>query len=652
MTNSIKFNPFTSNLDIVGSGGGGGGVISVNGCVGAITITGLALDVINACPAISIENRRWLSPFVVDPSAVPGVRGTFTTIQAAINAAFAAGGGKVFIRQGTYGQNLSLQPGVNLIGVDADGRAGAGSITINGTHSLATPGVVVIESIALFSAAGDIFTATNSSGLSVIVVKFCEVEANAGSCFTSNCTLTGTSNFSSFDCTLTADASVINLVQNAHNGSSHQLSNLNSMSSSVLNASTIGSVNFRHCRLNASTNGIIINDAGMAVTSDYTRIASGDEAILFSAAGSIEFVHGITTCSPASGFWVTGVGTLSYADIVNKGVTGIDPATTAIPYDWQPYSTANTSVLAVRGTSGFDDSQFTVTNGFVQKISSPIITKLIADGSFIKNANSSLIEVVAWGGSGGGGGGPSLVGNSLGGNSSAPGSFVANKFEASQFAVVIAVTVGVGGAGGAGALIAGGNGANGAAGTATVIPLISGSIIASGSAGGNGGTAVGSGSNSTAFICASFTSTQDNNGTNQRIQGDIAAGGIGLNMIGIGASSSGGGGGAFSFGSPLDGVSGGTLFNGTNIVLAGGLGGIGDGTAGGNGVNASTTSWITGGSGGGGGSYSLLANAGSGGDGGIPSGGAGAGGGAQLGIGAGGDGGDGARGEVWFIEYF
>lgn len=69
-------------------------------------------DTIGSGSTIKFEDRSWLTPFVVDPSATVGLRGTFQTISAALTAA--SSGQTIFIRDGSYTENPTLKAGVNL----------------------------------------------------------------------------------------------------------------------------------------------------------------------------------------------------------------------------------------------------------------------------------------------------------------------------------------------------------------------------------------------------------------------------------------------------------------------------------------------------------------------------------------------------------
>lgn len=107
----------------------GGSTLSVAGNPGTNTLT------INSSSA-----GYPITPFVVGPTGEAG----YQTIQAAVNAANAAGGGTVFIQPGTYAENITLFASINLwgypgelgnIGIFTGGQVSP-SVRINGTISL------------------------------------------------------------------------------------------------------------------------------------------------------------------------------------------------------------------------------------------------------------------------------------------------------------------------------------------------------------------------------------------------------------------------------------------------------------------------------------------------------------------------------------
>lgn len=101
--------PTAGNINIVGSG-----KITTSGSGSTITLD-TTLD------------GHAITPYVVGPT------GGYSTIQAAINAASAAGGGTVYIQPGVYNENLTLVAAVHLVGVSAS--ATGGIININGQHT-------------------------------------------------------------------------------------------------------------------------------------------------------------------------------------------------------------------------------------------------------------------------------------------------------------------------------------------------------------------------------------------------------------------------------------------------------------------------------------------------------------------------------------
>lgn len=132
---------------------------------------------------IDVEDRTWTTSIVVDPSATVGLRGTYQTIQAAINDAVA--GQNVFIRPGTYTENLTLKVGVNLISYLGD--AFTPQVTIVGTCTLTTAGTVTISGIRLQTNSNFAIAVTGSVA-SVLNLVNCYLNCtnNTGISFTSS----------------------------------------------------------------------------------------------------------------------------------------------------------------------------------------------------------------------------------------------------------------------------------------------------------------------------------------------------------------------------------------------------------------------------------------------------------------------------------
>lgn len=88
--------------------------------------------------------------------------GDFTTIASALTAATT--GTTIFIKPGTYTENLTLKSGVNLSGFGSDSsQNGTGNVIISGTCSFSSSGTVSISGIQLQTNAAGILTLSGSS---------------------------------------------------------------------------------------------------------------------------------------------------------------------------------------------------------------------------------------------------------------------------------------------------------------------------------------------------------------------------------------------------------------------------------------------------------------------------------------------------------
>ncbi len=111
-----------------------------------------------------------VAQFIVDAS--PGY-GTHTTIQAAITsaAAYIITSGKnatVFVRPGTYTENIALSAGVNLTAFVCD--AFTPNVTISGTLSFSGAGAVILSGLNLQSNGAAILSITGSSATQLTLI--------------------------------------------------------------------------------------------------------------------------------------------------------------------------------------------------------------------------------------------------------------------------------------------------------------------------------------------------------------------------------------------------------------------------------------------------------------------------------------------------
>lgn len=81
-----------------------------------------------------------VSPYVVGPIGQAG----YQTIQSALNAANVAGSGTVYVQPGTYTENLTLYPNINIEG-------SLGSAVIIGVHTPPTTGTITLDYLIFIS---------------------------------------------------------------------------------------------------------------------------------------------------------------------------------------------------------------------------------------------------------------------------------------------------------------------------------------------------------------------------------------------------------------------------------------------------------------------------------------------------------------------
>ena len=120
-----------------------------------------------------------ITPYVVGPvgSAI------YQTIQSALDAANAAGGGAVWVMPGSYTENLTLYPSSQIIGANgnSDVTAVGTDITITGVHIPPVTGLVSVNNVYLLSAT-DIFN-SSAAGAAIIVLENCNVACTNGFTF-------------------------------------------------------------------------------------------------------------------------------------------------------------------------------------------------------------------------------------------------------------------------------------------------------------------------------------------------------------------------------------------------------------------------------------------------------------------------------------
>lgn len=152
----------TSNTNAIA--GAGAGAVNL-GNISFLNSSGIA-------STVTVSYKRTINritPFIV------GSTGNFSTVQAAVTACAAAGGGTVLVQPGTYTENLTLSSGVIIAGV-IDGNT-----TITGVHTPPASGTFQFQNIGLTSATHIFSSAV--AGSCAITVEDCYVTVTNGFLF-------------------------------------------------------------------------------------------------------------------------------------------------------------------------------------------------------------------------------------------------------------------------------------------------------------------------------------------------------------------------------------------------------------------------------------------------------------------------------------
>ena len=380
-TNSGNAIPAAGVLSVLGTGAvttsGSGSTISINvpasiatltpdlnfnGTAGtAISGTASNINVLGATPAtatvtetynstgaatgsLKVEHRAWQTPFVVDASTTPGARGTFSTIASAIAAA--SSGQTVFIRAGTYTENLTLKAGVNLIAFK--GTEQNNSVQISGKMTANFSGTGVILSNIDFTNTGDnillfsgssitalqfencFFSAVNTTAISITnsnasaFLKFNNTTLNLETTGIAYYVSTGAAQVFFYYCTLGNTGSSTTASTNSANPVVYRWCTI----STPLATSGTGLLDLRFCDV-ATGNTTAITTAGTGTLEVFeTFINSGLATAISVGSGTTARVHGGVIASTNTNT-ISGAGTLEYEGVsLYYGVGGAFAATT------------------------------------------------------------------------------------------------------------------------------------------------------------------------------------------------------------------------------------------------------------------------------------------------------------------------------------
>ena len=451
---------------------------------------------------VNVATNRWAtSNFIVAPTIAQGA--SYTTISAAITAAGSSG--DIFIKPGTYTENITLPASINLIAYDGDQNFG--SVTIVGKVTCTDAGFRTISNIRL-QTNSDFALAVTGSAATVVFLKNCFLNCsnNTGVSFTSSnaassiqfvnsvgdLATTGIAVFAS------SSAGTINFVYSSFGNTG------NSVTANTISAGFVGlqyatfanpittSGTSAILGANSSINCASINTTGLTVGGSTASnmslcgVAAGTASAI-SISTTLSFFEGTASSSNTNA--ITGAGTLIYDHIDFPGTSFLINSTLT-------QTRRNVSV----GGLSFDGGTNNIKNGtasilvasnaaglIAQRALSTVIKTFTSNGTYTPTTGMLYCVVEMVGGGGGSGGcATCTAGQFAGSGAGGGGEYARGVFSAATIGASQAVTIGTAGTAGT----AGAN--NGGAGGTTSLGAL---ITAAGGGGGTGSAATASGIN-------------------------------------------------------------------------------------------------------------------------------------------------------------
>jgi hypothetical protein len=361
---------------------------------GNFTLSSSNLSLTNSSGTVDFEDLRFTTQYVVDTSVTPGQQGTFTTIQAAVTAASAAGGGNVFIRAGTYPENVTVPSNVTLNGYSGETfNSTSSQTTILG--SLTFSDVTNVNIFDLYIQGNGATIPLQFSGSTTTEVSLTNITVQASdsivvsstnanaSAFFNQCFIYQDGAFSHFN--MSAGFADISFSFIGASGAVN--SSVPSIISGTGNFILQESIMQASLQLTGTAEMLAvfsqIGGSGIALDMQSTRSADLNFCSIIAEDGissAINITSGATVSisytsifSNSSTHAVTGSGALKYdlLSFTNGANITLDPALTITNEVVRPFATGgSTNTSALRGLASFNSASFSVdTSGFVSLVS-------------------------------------------------------------------------------------------------------------------------------------------------------------------------------------------------------------------------------------------------------------------------------------------
>ena len=284
------------------------------------------------------DNNYGTAKWIVDATAG---QGSHTTIASALTDA--SSGDTIFIRPGTFTENLTLKAGVNLAAYSCD--AYTPNVTIVGKCSYSSAGSVSISGIRL-KTNSDFFLSVTGSAASIVNLSNCflEVANNTGIQFTSS---SSSAEIKVAYCTADTGTTGISYFTDSSSGtlSFVYCECLNTGASSTASTKSAGLLNIKFCTYR------------LPVTYSSSNSNSNSFCSLISTASTN------STFLTTSG---TGTFTINQSNVATGTATSISVGSgTSVNSNFSTYNSSNASVVSGSGTFSFTCNAFSGTSDVV-----------------------------------------------------------------------------------------------------------------------------------------------------------------------------------------------------------------------------------------------------------------------------------------------
>lgn len=290
-------------------------------------------------------NNYGPAKFIVDGTST--ANGTHSTIASALTSA--SSGDTIFIRPGTYTENLTLKAGVNLTAYGSDSSLnGTGKVIISGTCTLTTAGTVTISGIQLQTNSAVLLAVTGTAA-SIVNLTNCYLNCsnNTGITFSSsdagsqinisNCSgnlgTTGIAYFSDSSAgTLKIFYSILSNSGVSTTASTKSAGLFTMQQSTLTSPLTYSSSNTSSSILNCDFNCSAINTTPLTtsgtgtITIQHSNVNGGTAAAISIGAGTTVAARQNVLRSSAANS-VTGAGTFEHSSNTLFTTTSINPTT-------------------------------------------------------------------------------------------------------------------------------------------------------------------------------------------------------------------------------------------------------------------------------------------------------------------------------------